>query len=222
MERRLANSPARSMVARLVGYPSGQRGQTVNLLAYAFDGSNPSPTTIFSRAGRRCDQTSRNPHGKASIHGHHFAGDVVVFDEERDGFGDLLGRAFAMQRDALLEIYFFLLGAHVRVEGGADDAGGDAVDADVVVAEFAGERARELRQRAFDNLIRGIGDDAANARNGRDQNDCTFFFCLHGRNDGAAQVKNSVDMEVEGGVPGFGREIEQAAVHGAAGTMHED
>src|SRR4029077_11521431 len=26
---------------------SGQRGQTVNLLAYAFDGSNPSPTTIF-------------------------------------------------------------------------------------------------------------------------------------------------------------------------------
>ena len=31
----------------LVGYPSGQRGQTVNLLAYAFDGSNPSPTTIF-------------------------------------------------------------------------------------------------------------------------------------------------------------------------------
>jgi hypothetical protein len=35
--------------SRLVGYPSGQRGQTVNLLAYAFDGSNPSPTTtLFS------------------------------------------------------------------------------------------------------------------------------------------------------------------------------
>ena len=32
---------------RLVGYPSGQRGQTVNLLAYAFDGSNPSPTTTL-------------------------------------------------------------------------------------------------------------------------------------------------------------------------------
>src|SRR5688572_14540549 len=29
----------------LVGYPSGQRGQTVNLLAYAFTGSNPVPTT---------------------------------------------------------------------------------------------------------------------------------------------------------------------------------
>ena len=31
----------------LVGYPSGQRGQTVNLLAYAFSGSNQEPTTIF-------------------------------------------------------------------------------------------------------------------------------------------------------------------------------
>jgi hypothetical protein len=27
------------------GYPSGQRGQTVNLLAYAFGGSNPPPST---------------------------------------------------------------------------------------------------------------------------------------------------------------------------------
>ena len=31
----------------VVGYPSGQREQTVNLPAYAFEGSNPSPTTIF-------------------------------------------------------------------------------------------------------------------------------------------------------------------------------
>ena len=30
----------------LVGYPSGQRGQTVNLLAYAFLSSNLRPTTI--------------------------------------------------------------------------------------------------------------------------------------------------------------------------------
>ncbi len=31
------------------GYQSGQMGQTVNLLAYAFGGSNPSPPTPFSR-----------------------------------------------------------------------------------------------------------------------------------------------------------------------------
>ena len=39
---------------RSVGYPSGQRGQTVNLLAYAFDGSNPSPTT--SLRSERCGE----------------------------------------------------------------------------------------------------------------------------------------------------------------------
>ncbi len=39
---------ARRRSEQLVGYPSGQRGQTVNLLAHAFDGSNPSPTTTFN------------------------------------------------------------------------------------------------------------------------------------------------------------------------------
>src|SRR5438445_13744991 len=35
----------RALVVGMVGYPSGQRGQTVNLLAHAFAGSNPAPTT---------------------------------------------------------------------------------------------------------------------------------------------------------------------------------
>jgi hypothetical protein len=35
----------------MVGYPSGQRGQTVNLLAYAFSGSNPEPTTTLFYKG---------------------------------------------------------------------------------------------------------------------------------------------------------------------------
>jgi hypothetical protein len=37
-------------VKQMVGYPSGQRGQTVNLLAYAFAGSNPAPTTTSRSA----------------------------------------------------------------------------------------------------------------------------------------------------------------------------
>src|SRR3954464_5752153 len=37
----------------MVGYPSGQRGQTVNLLAHAFDGSNPSPTTISQMSRKK-------------------------------------------------------------------------------------------------------------------------------------------------------------------------
>lgn len=38
---------ASSIFFPMVGYRSGQPGQTVNLLAFAFEGSNPSPTTIF-------------------------------------------------------------------------------------------------------------------------------------------------------------------------------
>ena len=37
----------------LEGYPSGQRGQTVNLLAYAFGGSNPPPSTSFDKPSMR-------------------------------------------------------------------------------------------------------------------------------------------------------------------------
>ena len=36
----------------LVGYRSGQPGQTVNLLAYAYVGSNPTPTMAKARRGR--------------------------------------------------------------------------------------------------------------------------------------------------------------------------
>ena len=38
-----------------MGYPSGQREQTVNLPAYAFEGSNPSPTMPWG------DLRERNP-----------------------------------------------------------------------------------------------------------------------------------------------------------------
>ena len=41
-------------------YPSGQRGQTVNLLAYAFGGSNPPLPTIVS-AGLRTDSSAGGP-----------------------------------------------------------------------------------------------------------------------------------------------------------------
>ena len=36
-----------------VGYRSGQPGQTVNLLAYAYGGSNPPPTTVKSEGGSK-------------------------------------------------------------------------------------------------------------------------------------------------------------------------
>ena len=41
-------------------YPSGQRGQTVNLLAYAFGGSNPPLPTIPWGEGFRTERTRGN------------------------------------------------------------------------------------------------------------------------------------------------------------------
>ena len=41
-------------------YPSGQRGQTVNLLAYAFGGSNPPLPTIFAGEPRRVERERGN------------------------------------------------------------------------------------------------------------------------------------------------------------------
>ena len=41
-------------------YPSGQRGQTVNLLAYAFGGSNPPLPTILAGGERRAERERGN------------------------------------------------------------------------------------------------------------------------------------------------------------------
>jgi hypothetical protein len=54
LERSLIAMPARSG-----RYPSGQRGQTVNLLAYAFGGSNPPLPTMFM-VGRAMDDVCGN------------------------------------------------------------------------------------------------------------------------------------------------------------------
>ena len=46
------------------GYPSGQREQTVNLPAYAFEGSNPSPsTTRLGGVEARTERGSRSVGG---------------------------------------------------------------------------------------------------------------------------------------------------------------
>ena len=42
-------------------YPSGQRGQTVNLLAYAFGGSNPPLPTTHTGAGGNSSAVERQP-----------------------------------------------------------------------------------------------------------------------------------------------------------------
>ena len=79
-------------------YPSGQRGQTVNLLAYAFGGSNPPLPTTRADAGGNSSAVERQP-SKLGVAGsnpvsrsmrfrgaHGFAG-----GDERWGFGAHVG-----------------------------------------------------------------------------------------------------------------------------------
>ena len=110
---------------------------------------------------------SGDPHGQATIHCECLTCDIIVLYQQDNGLGDLFGCAFAAQRNSLLQIYFLLIRAHRRMKGGADDSRRDAIDANVVAGKFSREGASELRQRAFHDLIRGIGDNASNARHGR-------------------------------------------------------
>ena len=66
-----------------------------------------------------------------------------------------------MEGDAVLEIVLFDRGGHVVVEGGADDAGGDAVDADVVVGQFVRQATGEVGECALDGLVGEVGADGA-------------------------------------------------------------
>src|SRR5690606_2091854 len=50
IEVKIAGCFTGMQLERPEGYPSGQRGQTVNLLAYAFGGSNPPPSTSSTAA----------------------------------------------------------------------------------------------------------------------------------------------------------------------------
>ena len=46
VDTKIADTDNTRLLCPREGYSSGQRGQTVNLPAYAFEGSNPSPSTI--------------------------------------------------------------------------------------------------------------------------------------------------------------------------------
>src|SRR5690349_24830266 len=62
----------RNQNTRLVfaeGYPSGQREQTVNLPAYAFVGSNPTPSTSLSVGGVGPDRALGRTGGDGDISG---------------------------------------------------------------------------------------------------------------------------------------------------------
>ena len=86
---------------------------------------------------RRALQRLSDPHRQAAVDGEGLAGEVVVGHDFGDQCGNLFGRPFPVQWNPLVQILLLLFRRHVVVETRADDARGNAVDADVVVGHFA-------------------------------------------------------------------------------------
>ena len=127
-----------------------------------------------------------------------------------------------MEGNALFEINTTLFGRHGGVEISANHAGRDAVHADVVVGEFASEGAGEVRNGAFDHLVSDVGDDTANAGGGGDEDDCAFTFLAHFGNDRATEMEDCMDVDIEGALPIFGRNFQQAAGNGSTSGVNEE
>ncbi|MCG3777557.1 MAG: hypothetical protein JW388_0251 [Nitrospira sp.] len=126
-----------------------------------------------------------------------------------------------MKRNALFEIQLFLFGAHLLVEIGANDSGGDAVDANIVLGQFARESTSDLRHGAFGGLIGNVRRQRADSGGRRNGDDDAFLLQFHVRHHGATEMINGVDMHVEGVHPLIWRDLDQFAIHGAASGMHE-
>src|SRR5262245_51843990 len=102
-----------------------------------------------------------------------------------------------MQRNPVLDVVFVRLRGHGIVEAGANDAGSDAVDADIGIRQLAGEDTGELDERSFDNTIHRRSQTTPQSRRRGDQDDRALAVLLDMRNRRAAEVENGVDMDIE-------------------------
>ncbi len=65
----------------VAGYRSGQTGQTVNLLDYSFEGSNPSPATILFCVDMGFEWNQEKKRGNILKHGVSFHEAAIVFGD---------------------------------------------------------------------------------------------------------------------------------------------
>lgn len=126
-----------------------------------------------------------------------------------------------MQGNAFLQIEPALFLGHGFVEIRPNDARCDTIDPHIVVGEFAGKGAGQLREGSLDDLIGDIGDDAADAGRAGHENDGSLAALAHARQCRPGEMKHRVQVGIEGAVPDLRRDIKQPPVDRTAGTMHE-
>ena len=93
-------------------------------------------------------------------------------------------------------------------------AGRDGVDVDVIVADFARERAREADDAGFRSDVVNSSGAAVERGAGRDVDDLAGLLLAHGRQHGAAAEKQAFQIDRHHAVP-FRRidGVDAAAVH---------
>ncbi len=165
--------------------------------------------------------------GEAAIDDDHFAGDVLGRggEEKDDGAGAVLGLA-----EATLEDFLFVMGLALRIAVEADaglgrenEAGGDAVDADVVVGEFHSEAAHHHGDTAFGGVVGGGVDLGLEAidRAGDDDGAGAFLggeFLGEGLNGEVV----GLEVEIDGAVPTIAGHFEKGGIVAIAGIADEE
>ena len=87
-----------------------------------------------------------NAHGHAAIDSEILPCDEVILHQLQYGAGHIFRFTFAMERYPIPDVVLRLRRRHGIMEGSANDARRNTIDADIVVCEFARQNACKLRQ----------------------------------------------------------------------------
>jgi hypothetical protein len=125
-------------------------------------------------------------------------------DDHLDNVGDVVG----------LEHAVFVL-AGMRAELCVYGSGTDDANADVVLAEFFGDRIAETVESPFGGGINGSVREWVFAGDGGDVDDVAGLALDHHGSEGADGIEHGAQVSVEDGVPVFGFELVQRSVERA-------
>src|SRR5580704_8227604 len=83
--------------------------------------------------------TLDNPHRHSAVNHHVLASDEIIFNQSGNQRSDILGFAFFVQRDSILDIVPGLFRGKSIMKGSANNAGRNTVDPDALICKFAAE-----------------------------------------------------------------------------------
>ena len=145
------------------------------------------------------------------------AGHEFGTDDEQDRVGDVLGMAGSGERGTLNEVGLPLWG----ITGHGDSAGSDGVDANLG-GKFLGENASEENDASFGNGVGKKFAPAYEATDIREIDDDTAARLREIRRGRLAAEERSLEISVEGGIPGGFGSLAEFGFEEIGGAVDED